>query len=218
MVWGMRDNVVKFTTVWSVDGDAFETNLKIAYSVDGSTICHESDIGSENFASVASQLIGYVNVASSASIHPKIRSLSKQIRLEAPADNFKGEMEKLVFFARVRESSGEIGFVTAALALINHGLVSYRDRPRPPGQRVLNGKLRPYMSDSVVSIAIPGKLSPIGALKRAHRAEQARKRAHEVRGHFRHYRDGRVVWIRSHQRGDASLGFVRQRYEVVAAQ
>ena len=38
------------------------------------------------------------------------------------------------------------------------------------------------------------------------------KRRHEVRGHIRKYKDGKRVWIKSHERGDLSLGKVHKDY------
>jgi len=38
------------------------------------------------------------------------------------------------------------------------------------------------------------------------------KRRHEVRGHIRRYKDGRKVWVKSHERGDLSMGRVHKEY------
>lgn len=35
------------------------------------------------------------------------------------------------------------------------------------------------------------------------------KRLHEVRGHFRHYCNGKISWISSHKRGNAELGVIK---------
>jgi len=43
---------------------------------------------------------------------------------------------------------------------------------------------------------------------------QPRKRLHEVRGFFRHYKTGKVVYVKSHWRGDETLGVVKKDYEV----
>jgi hypothetical protein len=44
----------------------------------------------------------------------------------------------------------------------------------------------------------------------------ARRRAHQVRGHWRRdwRHEGQRIWIKEHQRGDASLGFVTHDYHV----
>jgi len=43
---------------------------------------------------------------------------------------------------------------------------------------------------------------------------QPHKRLHQVRGFWRHYQSGKVVWVRSHWRGDEKLGVVRKDYEM----
>lgn len=35
------------------------------------------------------------------------------------------------------------------------------------------------------------------------------KRLHDVRGHFRHYSNGKISWITSHKRGNAELGIIK---------
>jgi len=43
---------------------------------------------------------------------------------------------------------------------------------------------------------------------------QPRKRMHQVRGFFRHYRSGKVSWVKPHWRGDEALGVVKKDYEL----
>lgn len=43
---------------------------------------------------------------------------------------------------------------------------------------------------------------------------QPRKRMHQVRGFFRHYKSGKVSWVRPHWRGDETLGVVKKDYEL----
>ena len=43
---------------------------------------------------------------------------------------------------------------------------------------------------------------------------QPRKRLHQVRGFFRHYKSGKVSWVRPHWRGDENLGVVKKDYEL----
>lgn len=40
------------------------------------------------------------------------------------------------------------------------------------------------------------------------------KRLHDVRGHFRHYSNGKISWINPHKRGDASLGIITKDYKL----
>lgn len=43
---------------------------------------------------------------------------------------------------------------------------------------------------------------------------QPRKRLHQVRGFWRHYKSGKQVWVRPHWRGDEHLGVVKKDFEV----
>ena len=43
---------------------------------------------------------------------------------------------------------------------------------------------------------------------------QPRKRLHQVRGFFRHYQSGKVSWVKSHWRGDETIGVVKKDYEL----
>jgi len=43
----------------------------------------------------------------------------------------------------------------------------------------------------------------------------SRKRLHQVRGFFRHYKTGKVTWVKPHWRGDEHLGVVRSDYDMV---
>jgi len=45
-------------------------------------------------------------------------------------------------------------------------------------------------------------------------AERIRHRLHDVRGHWRQLKNGRRVWVKSHKRGDESLGVVESEYDL----
>ena len=82
------------------------------------------------------------------------------------------------------------------------------------------GKQIPYLDHQIVSIEI-GKQKIIKVVDHAFRQamkEAIRKRAHEVRGHYRVLHKGtekeKRTWVKEHQRGDASLGFVRQTWNI----
>jgi hypothetical protein len=40
------------------------------------------------------------------------------------------------------------------------------------------------------------------------KTDSSGKRLHDVRGHFRHYSNGKISWINSHKRGNAELGII----------
>jgi hypothetical protein len=97
---------------------------------------------------------------------------------------------------------------------------------------VARGQYKKFLAHSVIHLNVPE--SRWQKLLRA-TAVKVRKRAHQVRGHWRddwrqplakhcdHVYDehmrckhchGHKIWIAEHQRGDASLGFVTHDYEI----
>lgn len=146
------------------------------------------------------------------------------------------------FFKHAHESRGDLRFYITVLAMINH--VPYVEVHRPASGRFTRRlNTMDYLDTHVLTIKA-GRTKTKVILDRAvkvHR-EASRKRAHEVRGHWaiaeyghgyppgcRHLpapgtSDGKhcicskcgslLVWKDHHQRGDASLGFVKKDYEV----
>lgn len=76
------------------------------------------------------------------------------------------------------------------------------------------GRYRRFSEHNVVTIILPKGRDPQKVARSI--IALARKRAHQVRGHWRRdwRHDGNRIWIREHQRGDASLGFVSHDYKV----
>jgi hypothetical protein len=76
-------------------------------------------------------------------------------------------------------------------------------------------KRHPFLEHRTISLHVPQR-SDMRTLARAVVA-QAKRRAHQVRGHWRKdaYHPGNRIRIREHQRGDASLGFVTHDYQVL---
>jgi hypothetical protein len=97
---------------------------------------------------------------------------------------------------------------------------------------MVRGKYRSYMEHSVIHLTVP----QTEFRRLMHKlAAQLRRRAHQVRGHWRNdHRSplhigclhdyngemicrlcgGHKIWVKEHQRGDASIGFVTHDYEV----
>jgi hypothetical protein len=146
------------------------------------------------------------------------------------------QLSKIMLDAAV-EQRGDIRLLVAMLSLINEVPI-IREFRRPSGQVHVGGKFRPYLQNTIVKIDIPTKryMSVVrGIMKNAQKRAKAR---HEVRGHFRtivhkraHERvvkhaDGSIeriqihagelerVWVESHERGDASVGYIKHKYLV----
>lgn len=130
------------------------------------------------------------------------------------------------------EQRGDLRFVVAALALLNHVPVIYKPH-RPKGRMLASNTTRPFLESRVVTIDVPQgrrRIKMIDKELRNSLALQRRKR-HRVRGHWRisptpHgprwelYVDPFTlnkrwrIWIADHERGDASLGWVDHIYHV----
>lgn len=129
------------------------------------------------------------------------------------------ENSRQAYASSLADQRGDVRFVVAMLAMINLVPIKYTYKPSKPTSDGYQGKDKPYLDYQVVEIEA-GRQKVINVVNHAFRAirEKAKKRAHEVRGHMRVYHKGTPkefrVWIKEHQRGDASLGFVRQTWEV----
>ena len=79
---------------------------------------------------------------------------------------------------------------------------------------VAQGRYRRFLDHTIVTINLPKGRDPHKVARSI--IAVARRRAHEVRGHWRRdwRHEGQRIWIREHQRGDASLGFVTHDYKV----
>lgn len=120
----------------------------------------------------------------------------------------------------IADNVGELAFIATVLAMINVVPVKHVYAPAVHQHYQYRGKSLPFFDQSVVTIEA-GKEKIIKVVDHAFRSEEkTRKRAHEVRGHWRFYHRGEPneykTWIKDHQRGDASLGFVKQTWKVEA--
>lgn len=87
---------------------------------------------------------------------------------------------------------------------------------KPTHGFVARGSYRKFLSHSVITLSVPQK--NIGLAARKVLGDIIRRRAHQVRGHWRDDwrlpKGNKSLWIAEHQRGDASLGFVTHDYVV----
>jgi hypothetical protein len=136
----------------------------------------------------------------------------------------------------LKETIGELRCALMLLATINDLPVTF-DAVRPSKGYVARGQYRRFIEHSIIHLTVPEHRSLKTLAARA--LTNLRRRAHEVRGHFRidwrhppqalcqhDWQDaehgalrcaichGRKLHIRNHQRGDASVGFVMHDYEV----
>lgn len=135
----------------------------------------------------------------------------------------------------LKEQAGELRWVVTALALLNEVPVIYTPF-RPKGLMRYNSALKPYLSSTVVTISLPARRRRVkdyqkDLIRAGREAEASKRRAHDVKGHFRRSnkqhgprweafidRDGRLRyrrWIKEHVRGNGRIGFNDHIYAVV---
>lgn len=118
------------------------------------------------------------------------------------------------------ELQGDLRFLMAALATLNEVPVTYADF-KPEGTRRIGGRIKEFMVNRIVTIAIPKKRGRTNKVMKMLKLAEVRMRRHEVSGYWKRvrYGDGRVErrWIKEYMRGDAALGYVRQERQVVEA-
>lgn len=104
--------------------------------------------------------------------------------------------------------------------LLSFGLAHMKRQRQPgiPAQHLMSKpkKLKkrrhfPLFEHFVMTLDI----APDGSCHTGRSVFQPRKRLHQVRGFYRHYKSGKVAWVKPHWRGDESLGVVRTDFEMV---
>jgi hypothetical protein len=116
-------------------------------------------------------------------------------------------------FARnIVDQGGMMRYLLGLLATINELPVEFKHVTTSKGF-MAKGNYRRFLDHSVITLKVP----QTRYMALARKAVIAmRKRAHQVRGHWREdwRHPGQKIWIKEHQRGDASLGFVLHDYDV----
>lgn len=115
-------------------------------------------------------------------------------------------------FNPVGELAHDARYLWSLLATIND-LPTSLAVVKPSKGYVSRGNYKRFSEHTVISLTVPAKRYKAVA-KRA--IAIARRRGHQVRGHWRkdHWHPGERIWVREHERGDASLGFVLHDYTV----
>ncbi len=119
----------------------------------------------------------------------------------------------------INDWRGDLRYLLALLACINSDSVptikTYS--PRPPGRFTGGGQSHAFLDYTNVSIKLPKHATSADYAARV--VKRTRHRRHEVRAFLRRDRAGvKRIQVRSHFRGDASLGWiVHRQYDVTAA-
>lgn len=120
----------------------------------------------------------------------------------------------------LNEIKGDLRFVCAGLAMLNEVPTTVREVRREGTNRIA-GRLKPFMVNRIVSVAIPKTRGRVRKVMAALKLAERHMRRHEVAGHWKTVilkggeRERR--WIKNYHRGDASLGYVHQIREVTTS-
>ena len=145
---------------------------------------------------------------------------------------------KELFITSVMEARGDVRLIVTLLSLINEVPIIETPSQRKGSFSGAGGAIRRYLMNKTVTINIPSN-KPLRRVRQLlNNKVKSRKARHEVRGHWRtivhkedHIRkrtqpDGTIVeefirkgqlervWVASHERGDAGVGYVRHDYKV----
>jgi hypothetical protein len=124
----------------------------------------------------------------------------------------KPDLEKM--FDYISLAWGEFKRSVTTLAILNDVPVDMAAVPSAKGRILRHGTSIARLDHTRLELRIKAK-RPVSWLKRRLNHSLIRKRAHEVRGHWRTYLDRSTgdiktkIWIETHERGDRSLGFVQ---------
>ena len=113
-----------------------------------------------------------------------------------------------------REWSGVQRRILVFLATITD-LPIVKKACKPSERKYLaKGQLRAYLDYDMITLNVPERRYTDRTKLARDILLKVHRRAHMVRGHWRHMGTGKKVWVKEHQRGDATLGFVRHGYAV----
>jgi hypothetical protein len=138
------------------------------------------------------------------------------------------------------ESRGDVRLIVSLLALINEVPIELSPAQQKGAFTGAGGVIKKYLTNNTVTISIPSK-KPMRQIRKILSSKaKSHKARHEVRGHWRtiihkddHVRkvthpDGSIeelffakgqlerVWVKAHERGDATYGYVIHKYDVQA--
>lgn len=135
-----------------------------------------------------------------------------------PTKVFKGVMGEEAYRRDIEDNiaswNSDAVSILQLIVILNSNTRMMRVQEESAARSIMyRGKIRKLPSSRTVTIDI-GEKTPrqiakqfLAALRRSHRR-------HDVMGHYRHYKSGRVVWIKHHERGNGDK--IEQRYLVRA--
>ena len=152
---------------------------------------------------------------------------------DSPSPHKRRDLLQAVLPATMKEQSGVMRFLCAALASITSAPTILTERKKQGTFRA-DGRMREYKVNNVVTLHVPGKKTiTVKHLLKAFQGAKRRMARHQVHGFWRttvatdcpgdrwqwlysqrHRQMRWHIWINDFERGDATLGYVLRNYEV----
>ena len=117
------------------------------------------------------------------------------------------EEENVYVILMIKSFSKLLGFIAAQ----NFNWVFTEPVPRGKHTRGVSSRMQPRNRHYKLEIKLPKEKQVIEG-KQTQRTREFGNALHEVKGHKREYKNGRVIWIDAHRRGDAKYGIVTKDY------
>jgi hypothetical protein len=110
----------------------------------------------------------------------------------------------------IKSIAGDIRFVVSLIAMLNYNWIAPMGTPmRSSIKSIAYGKRKPNSVYYRLGITLPKDQIQMRLHDPKHSSPQ---REHEVRGHWRKMQSGKVIWVKSHRKGDANLGVITKDY------
>ena len=117
------------------------------------------------------------------------------------------EEENVYAILMIKSFSKLLGFIAAQ----NFNWVFKEPVSRGKHTKNISSRMQPRNRHYKLEIKLPKEKQVIEG-KQTKRTREFGNALHEVKGHKREYKNGRVIWIDAHQRGDAKYGIVTKDY------
>ncbi len=183
---------------------------------------HQMKTSVAQLHSTSSVQWGFLNTSSDDTNNYEVLLNSAAVQIAPDWKDYVTDTQEreIALHGTLNEQGGDLRFLVGALAMIN--CLPREEVPyKPRGGMRAGGSIKHYLVNRTISIKIPARVRK--ATSWAHRQmklTEIRMRRHRVRGHFRIIKklDGTQerTWVKDHLRGDGSLGWVQQDYQITA--
>ena len=176
--------------------------------------CGEAPVKGEAYPDAA--LDGPIEAAAKEMMRRALSVQTRSIRWYVPEKEWQAgwayDSETMAEFTRNSSVciDGDLRWLLTIMWMINYNWIVISEPRKATKGKIKYGKVRPLNTFHRLKLALPKEHIIIKANEIGYGTP---KRQHDVRGHFRVLKNPhRRIWIRSHKRGDPSLGVIMKDY------